>query len=224
MASPICIFDMDDTLVDSWERLRECSLFILDEAGIPYDEAEMIARIIPLGCRGSAELYYSMGAGHSVEENLAKKEARMEAFYRTRVRPKAGVLALLERLKKMGVRMFVLSATPKRLVELCLQSNGMTDYFEKIWTVDDFGATKAEPALFVRAAARLGVAPHKIHYFEDNMTALKNAKQAGFVTYAVENHHTSEEIREMRAQHDAWIENFENFTFDQSVKGDTACS
>ncbi len=221
MKRPICIFDMDDTLVDSWERLWECSLFILDEAGIEYNEKEMISRIIPLGCRGSAELYYSMGAGSSVEENLARKEEKMEAFYRTRVHPKQGVIAFLKKLQESGVRMFVLSATPRNLVELCLQSNGMVDFFEEIWSVDAFGTSKADPVLFALVAERLGVEPQQVHYFEDSMTALKNAKQAGFVTYAVQNHHTPEEIREMKAMHDAWIESFEDFVFDSRKWGET---
>ncbi len=218
MDQPICIFDLDDTLVDSWMRLKECSLFLLDEAGIAYDEKEMIERIIPLGSRKSAELYHSLGVSGTVEEILKRKNEKMTELYRNRVRPKAGVIAFLDALKQTGARMLVLSATSKWLVEICLEANRMRDCFEDVWSVEDFDSVKSEPVLFERVAERLQVTPREIHYFEDSMEALKNAKQVGFVTYAVENHSTPAQICEMKAQFDAFIDSFENFSADRLIR------
>ena len=43
------VFDLDDTLVDSWSRFDGAMLPVLDVEGIVYDREEMIAKMHPQG-------------------------------------------------------------------------------------------------------------------------------------------------------------------------------
>ncbi len=206
--SPICIFDMDDTLVDSWHRMEECVLILLDEAGIRYDREEMISMTVPRGVKGAAQLFYELGAGDSAEDVLIRMNQRMVDFYRDRVGAKPGVIPFLKALKAQNVRLLVLSATPTHLVKLCLEQNRMLPLFEEIWSTEDFGTDKGDPDLFLQVAKRLETAPGRICYFEDNPTALANAKRVGYKTFGVQNPHAALLLRDHPELYHVLVEDF----------------
>ncbi len=205
------IFDLDDTLVDSRIRFENGLFSVLDEEGIDYDAEKMIELTTPLGLSGSAKYFHDvLGVRGTTQEILRRIEQSMERLYAEVIKPRAGVLSFLKTLSARKARCFVLTATPHSLTDVCLARNEMLPFFEKVWSTDDFGFSKSDPRLFFAVASRLGVPCERILYFEDSITALKNAKHAGFRTYAVCNGHTEEQISYMRANFEGFIESFEH--------------
>jgi len=184
--SHIDIFDLDDTLIDSEIRFSEGVFAILNEEGIAYD-AEALRRLtIPMGLSGTAQYYHDvLGVGGTVEEILGRIEEKMYTLYAHRITPKPDAIAYLDALSRAGHRLFVLTATPHSLADVCLKRHGLFSRFERVWSVDGFGFPKSDLRLFSRVADAVGVTGDFIRYYDDSLTAIKTAKAAGFRTHAL---------------------------------------
>ena len=182
----IDIFDLDDTLIDSEIRFSEGVFAILDEDGIAYDAEELRRLTVPMGLSGTAEYYRDvLGVKGTVGQIFERIMQKMYDLYASRIPSRPDAVSYLNALHRAGHRLFVLTATPHSLADVCLRRNGLFSLFETVWTVDDFGLFKNDVRLFERIAETIGVDGTEIHYFDDSLTAIKNAKAAGFRTYAV---------------------------------------
>ena len=205
---PIYIFDLDGTLVDSMPRFAKGILKIADDAGISYD-GELLKILTPLGYRGSAEYYVrELGVKDSVDHIVKQIENNLEYEYANNILPKSGVKEYLFHLHELGARLFVLTASPHLVTDVCLKRNGLYDLFEQVWSVDDFSLTKSDTRLFYEVADRLSCKPEEIHYFDDSLIALKNAKKAGYITYAVYDAQSPEEVACMKREYAVYVDSF----------------
>lgn len=206
----IYIFDLDGTLVDSMPYFTRGLLGILDEAGVSYGE-EMAGIITPLGYTKSA-IYFreKLGLTESVEALVKRMQARLVNDYASNIRLKPGVYDYLRRLHEAGERLFVLTASPHCATDVCLQSNGVFDWFEKVWSVEDFSLDKTDTRLFFEVARQIGCAVGDVHYFDDNLTALQNAHAAGYRTYGVYDGQSDELLATMKPHSDETVMSFEN--------------
>ena len=99
------LFDFDGTLVDSMPTFVSVMLRILDERRIKYNE-DIVKIITPLGYRGTAEYFRTLGAEESVDElvKIMNDYARFE--YENNIGAKHGVAeTLCEMKKEVGVLM-----------------------------------------------------------------------------------------------------------------------
>lgn len=208
--SRICVFDLDGTLVDSMPYFSKGILSIADDAGIKYG-AELIRILTPLGYVGGAEYYVrELGVKDSVENIVKTIGDRLVYEYSNNVVLKAGVGEYLRRLKEEGARLFVLTASPHLVTDVCLKRNGVFDLFEQVWSVEDFKLTKSDTRLFYRVSEAIGCENGEIHYFDDSLVALSNAKKSGYITYGVYDAQTDEEIAEMKREYDFYVRSFED--------------
>lgn len=207
--SNIYVFDLDGTLVDSMSRFKNGVLKILDEEGIAYGD-DIIEILTPLGYQKTAEYYRNvLGVRGSVEEIMCRIEETLIEEYSTNIFPKAGVVQYLHTLHEKGARLFVLTASSHSTTDVCLQNNGLFDLFERVWSVDDFGLSKSDTRLFFEVAESIGCSPADIHYFDDNETALKSAKTAGYKTYAIYDAHPAAAVEQMKQRYDVFLKSFE---------------
>jgi putative hydrolase of the HAD superfamily len=103
------------------------------------------------------------------------------------VRP--GVASLLDAADAAGVPVAVASSSPLDWVAGHLERLGLVHRFHHLTTRDDVGddpaRTKPAPDLFLRAAARLGVAPGACVVLEDSPHGVAGARAAGMAVVAV---------------------------------------
>ena len=203
------IFDLDDTLVDSWSRFDGGMLPVLDAEGIAYDREEMIARMHPQGVPPTAALFCEMGVPGTVEEVTRRLEEGMYREYAHHIRLMPGAEAYLRRLQADGVRLFVLTASPHSITDPCLRNNGVFDWFEQVWTVEDYGMGKSNPALFSRVVEDTGLPAEEILYFDDNPVAVANAAAAGMQICGVMCPHTPQNAERIRRETERHIVSFE---------------
>ena len=130
--------------------------------------------------------------------------------YTNNVFLKPGVADYLKRKKAEGARLFVLTASPHLVTDVCLKRNGVFDLFETVWSVEDFELTKSDTRLFYRVSEAIGCKNSDIHYFDDSLIALKNAKLSDYITYGVYDAQTEEEIEIMKKEYRYFVRSFED--------------
>jgi HAD superfamily hydrolase (TIGR01509 family) len=201
------LFDFDGTLVDSMPTFIDAMLGILDEYKIPYTP-DIVRVITPLGYRGTAEYFKSLGVPLSVEEMLANMHAFARRAYADSIPAKPYVREALTRLRAEGYRLFVLTASPHEMLDICLCRLGLFDLFERVWSCEDFGTTKADPEIYKMAAAEIGVPPCEVAFFDDNLGALQTAKRAGMRTVGVHDVTSDGDAERIRALADGYVMSF----------------
>ncbi|MBQ8351314.1 MAG: HAD family phosphatase [Clostridia bacterium] len=206
----IYVFDLDGTLVDSMPYFTRGLLGILDEEGVSYGE-EMASIITPLGYTKSA-IYFRehFGLTDSTEALVKRMQDRLVGDYANNISLKPGVYDYLRRLHEGGARLFVLTASPHCATDACLSHNGVFEWFETVWSVEDFSLDKTDTRLFFEVARRIGCAPAEVHYFDDNLTALQNAHAAGYHTYGVYDGQSDELLAAMKPYSDETVMTFLN--------------
>ena len=201
------LFDFDGTLVDSMPTWAGVHIRALQDAGIAVP-AGFVETITPLGNYRAAQYTLSLGVKEPLEDYLQRVSRALYNEYTTNILLKPGVKAFLQQLKAAGVRLEVLTASPHLYVDPCLQRLGVFDLFEHVWSIEDFGLTKAQPEIYRAAAARLGLTPSECTMADDNLTALKTAKAAGMRTAAVYDDSAKGTEAEKHAICDVYIECF----------------
>ena len=201
------LFDFDGTLVDSMPVYASMMLDILREYGVPH-EKDIIKVTTPLGYKKTAELFASMGLPLAADEIEAIMNARAVEAYTHRVEAKAHVIDALRRLKARGDSLNVLTASPHAMLDPCLKRLGIYDWFDNVWSCDDFATTKADPKIYHRAAERIGQRVEHIWFLDDNPGADRTAKAAGMRVCGVYDDSSAEYEQEMRAVCDAYIRDF----------------
>ena len=179
------IFDMDGTLIDSmgvWSRIDEA---FLSKRGIevPPDYAE---EICALGFRGTAEYTVRrFGLSDTPEELMAEWSAMADYEYAHNIMLFPGAKETLERLRSLGVRLFVATALTEKMYLPCFRNNGIDGWFEDVFSVDALGISKSDRAFFDHIAEKTGLAPGDCVLIDDAAAALAAAKKAGFICCAV---------------------------------------
>lgn len=108
-----------------------------------------------------------------------------EARYRDLVRANSarlllpGVIECLARLQQAGWRQAVASSAPAENVAVILGALPLRDYFGAVVTAEDVARGKPDPAPFLTAAQRLGVAPGRCVVVEDAPAGIEAARRAG---------------------------------------------
>ena len=198
------IFDFDGVLVDSMPTYAGCMLRILDDHRIPYS-ADIIKIITPLGTAGTVRYFQQLGLQLSDKEIIAQIGKYLYEAYAHHIEAKPEVISTLRQLNVQGARLNILTAGPHVTLDPCVQRLGIADLFENIWSCDDFGTGKSDPAIYKMAAERLGLQPDEILFLDDNYNADKAAKAAGLQVCGVFDESSREYESAMRELTDRYI-------------------
>ena len=201
------LFDFDGTLVNSMPVYAAMMLGILDEFSILHDES-IIKLITPLGYRGAAKHFISLGLRMPEDALVDLMTRRAVEAYTHRVQAKAHVISALRRLRERGASLNILTASPHAMLDPCLKRLGIDDLFDHVWSCEDFGMTKSDPEIYRMAAARIGKPVGDIWFLDDNPGADRTAKQAGMRVCGVYDASSEEYTQEMKRICDAYIEDF----------------
>jgi len=201
------LFDFDGTLVDSMPTFVSVMLRILDENSIKYDEG-IVKIITPLGYAGTAEYFKKMGLSLPKDEIIRLMDEYAYNEYAHTIQAKAHVISVLKRLKSEGADLNILTASPHRVLDVCLKRLGIYELFNNVWSCDDFGTTKADPDIYVMAAEKLGQPVESILFLDDNYNADKTAKTAGMKVCGVFDASSADYADDIKGVSDYYIYDF----------------
>ena len=202
------LFDFDGTLVDSMPIYGAVMIRILDEREIAYG-ADILKIITPLGYRGAAEYFRTLGVKESVDEMIEIMNTYARFEYENNVPEKASVAETLREMKNRGYSLNVLTASPHLALDPCLKRLGLWEFFDKVWSCDDFGTTKADPEIYKMAAERLGKEVGEVIFVDDNINAVKTAKSAGMISVGIFDESSAEYADEFKVSSDGYVMNFD---------------
>ncbi|MFG2822060.1 HAD family hydrolase [Kitasatospora sp. NPDC048365] len=178
------LFDMDGTLVDTehlwWQAAAELAAELdltLTDADLP----EVLGRAVE---HTAAHLHRTSNTSRPEAELVDRLNDSFTAKVAADVVPRPGALALLTELRDAAVPTALVSASPRRVVDLVLDTLG-THWFTTTLAAEDTPATKPDPAPYLAAAARLGLDPATCVAVEDTPTGVASAHAAGCAVLAV---------------------------------------
>lgn len=170
-----------------------------------------------LGVTITSEMFFQSVSGRKNEEALAElfpgrfspaelKEASMEkeAFYRERfgptLQPVPGVLRLIAELSKCrDVTIALATSGPPENVEFVLGRFEIKAAFQAVVNGSHVSRAKPDPAIYLLAAERLGIAPQGCIVLEDAFAGVQAAKRAGMRCLAVSTSEPEERLRQAGA-------------------------
>ena len=206
----VYLFDFDGTLVDSMPFWSGIHIKTLRDAGIPVPDG-FVETITPLGNYHAARYTLSLGVDLPFDRYLDHVNSTLFTAYTTHIGLKAHVKDTLERLKARHISLNVLTASPHLYVDPCLQRAGIYELFDNVWTIDDFGLTKAQTEIYQAAAERLHADIADCVMVDENLTAISTAKAAGMQTVAVYDSSSASSAHMLQETADRYIHDFREF-------------
>ncbi len=193
------VFDFDGTLVDSMPTWSKKMLYVLEKNGITPPN-NLIEIITPLGDKGTAKYFQEkLGLDKTEEEMIADMDEYALPKYAKEIPAKTGVEESLRAWKKQGYSLNVLTASPHRMLDICLWRLGLFELFDNVWSCEDFHTTKSDEGIYHAVAKALHTTVENCIFFDDNIHALEVAKRTGMQVVGVYDESSASLEREIRA-------------------------
>jgi beta-phosphoglucomutase family hydrolase len=170
------LWDLDGVLVDSAPYHFQAWRGLMASLGRELSEAGFRPTF---GWRNDAILRHLVGELSAEEE--ARLAARKEELFREAARGHIvalpGALVLLRLLRERGLKLALVSSTPRANIDLVLSSLGLESAFDIVIGEEDVKRGKPDPEGFLLAAERLGAAPDECVVIEDAPAGVEAAKR-----------------------------------------------
>jgi len=181
MARPdLIIFDCDGVLIDSEVLSCRCLSEVLAGYGVNLGVDQ--AQDLFLGRSVTAVREHYDALGHSIPEQFpAELRTSIRAAFHSSLGPIEGVNSVLEDLR---IPHCVASSSDVDRVSFSLSLTGLARHFDtRLYTSQMVERGKPAPDLFLYAAERMQVAPHRTLVIEDSISGVKAGKAAGMTVW-----------------------------------------
>jgi len=180
------IFDMDGVLVDSENIYKVIEKELFDEVGVNIDHEEHIAY---QGCSNPVMwglIKEKHKLSHSLDHLVGITEEKVLNYFSCLpvIEPMPGIVDLLKYLKKRGIKLALASSSTIDVIRIILARTGLGIFFDAVTDCIEAGAGKPDPAIFLLAQKKLGVAKENCVVIEDSTIGIKAALAAGIACIA----------------------------------------
>ncbi|GAA2629675.1 HAD family hydrolase [Dactylosporangium fulvum] len=187
MVISVLIFDFDGLLMDTETTLFECWRYEWRQHGLELDPARFFAdHGGDVTEQRYAELARAVGPGYDRAASHARRIAYREELHAT-LGPAPGISEWFAEAAGLGLRLAVASSSPTHWVHGHLTRAGLLSRFEVVACGDEVTGHKPDPAVYLLALRRLGIAPEAAVAFEDTPHGVAAARAAGLRCVAVPN-------------------------------------
>lgn len=180
------LWDFDGTLVDSERSWHAAERRMMADWGAtitPEQQFSLIGMSLDVS---AAQLMEWAGMTHLDPHEQAGVliDHAMADMAEQGAEPRPGALDLLAQARRAGVRLALVSASHRRVLEAVLEA--MPDHgFDVIVGGDDVARGKPDPEPYLTAVERLGLQPRDCLAFEDSLPGTASAQAAGIATLGV---------------------------------------
>ena len=182
------LFDLDGTLIDSEFFHFECWNEILEGSGaaLTYDDWLRNYAGVPLPSN-AARLVEKYAIQTPLEQIIERREKlTLERLKTKDVNLMPYVADVLEYFKSKGLRLALVTSSPRQDVEAIFERSGLGRYFELIITRTEVTKSKPDPESYLVCVEKLGVLKEECLVFEDTINGVKSAKAAGLTCFAIQ--------------------------------------
>lgn len=182
--SKALLLDLDGTLVATDEVHYQATMLVLPEFGIAMDRATYMAKIHG----GANDDISRISFGDRAETIGAEYVERKEAAFRgllDNVPTVPGALELLDRSRRDGLKLAVVTNAPRENAELLLAPLGGGEAFDTIVLGDELAHGKPHPLPYLTALSTLDVKAGSACGFEDSVSGISALKAAGVFAVGV---------------------------------------
>lgn len=170
------IFDLDGTLVDSYEAIAASLNRARQAFGQPPLDTELIRRAVG---RGLESLVADLLGPEHVDEGVHIFREHYARVYREGTRPLPGAVDTLRELRRRGYRLSVASNKPARFGEPILREAGLLPFVEHVQGPDLSGTTKPEPEMLRNCMKAMATGVSQTVYVGDMVLDVESAARAG---------------------------------------------
>jgi len=177
------LFDLDGTLVDSFQDIADAVNYVLAELGKPSLSLDQVRRHVGHGLRET--LRGSLGIENN--EALDRLMKMFREYYWEHCLDNTHFYAgVMEGLRKLGnYRKAVVTNKLRKFAEKIITGLGAGMYFDAILGAEDYPALKPDPRALFSACDRLGVKAEEAVMVGDSASDMDCAVSAGAVPFAV---------------------------------------
>jgi HAD superfamily hydrolase (TIGR01509 family) len=185
MRYDLVIFDNDGVLVDSEPISNTILAAYLTELGHPTSYEESIRDYMGSAMHRIHELVQERSGQRLPEEFDDVFHGRVFAAFERELQPVPGAVQLLEKLAADEVPYCVASSGSHERIRVGHRKTGLDRWFDegRVFSSQDVGRGKPAPDLFLYAAERMGVSPHRCVVVEDSPLGVRAANAAGMDVY-----------------------------------------
>ena len=175
------IFDMDGLLFDTEIVYYEASQMVADQMGFPYDK-ELYLKYLGVSDEevwaNYHQIFASFGKNNVQKFTNDAYEETIRRFSLGAVQLKPGVIELLDFLEEHRIPKVVASSNQRHIIELLLEKNQLTNYFETIVSAENVKRAKPDPEIFLLAHEYLGTKKQETLVLEDSKNGILAAASA----------------------------------------------
>ena len=178
------IFDLDGVLVDSepvWERVRRRVVAEHGGAWLPEAQTRLMGMSTPEWAR---YLSVDLGVGLPPDEVAGLVVRGMADEYARALPTLPGADRAVRRMAAHWP-LALASSSARPLIDLVLAESGWAELFAVTVSTEEVPRGKPAPDVYLDAARRLEVAPHRCVAVEDSSNGLRSARAAGTRVVAV---------------------------------------
>jgi beta-phosphoglucomutase family hydrolase len=173
------IFDLDGVIAETEQVHIQAETETMLKHGISISEDELHRYTGTTAKQMFVDLIRRYQLKTTFDEIFNQKEEIMFKLLERGVEPTKGVIELVNKLKKAGIRLGIASSSHKRLIDYVLNKLRITNMFDSVVGAEDITNSKPDPEIFLTCAKKLNTGADKCLVVEDSMLGVEAAKKAG---------------------------------------------
>lgn len=209
------IFDMDGVLCDTMPYHHKAWLQYSET--VPELAAARQERLKQLGKKRYEALLDNMSGKRNEEllpeflgypvaaADIQRWGSEKEAVYRSLIRDElqwiSGLILFLQQAQNLGLKLGLGTSACRENVDLLMQKDGLGNFFSAQVMAADVDRGKPDPQCYLLVAERLGVEPDRCLVFEDAISGIQAARNAGMQCWGVLSTHSGTELQQAGAEY-----------------------
>jgi HAD superfamily hydrolase (TIGR01509 family) len=179
------LFDMDGVLMDSEPLHLRATQLVLGDRARSFTARDNLAFVGATDPEVFRVLRILFDLDTSIAELVSRKREHLIALVRAEGRPLPGVPEVLLRLRETGLRLGLVSASARPVIDAILEAVDLPGAFDTVVSGDEVARGKPAPDGFLMAARRLAMEPERCLVVEDSRNGVLAGKAAGMTVAAV---------------------------------------
>ncbi|HEX2869524.1 MAG TPA: HAD family phosphatase [Ignavibacteriales bacterium] len=187
------IFDMDGVIIDNALYHEKAWKLFLKRRGIGLSDSEFKETVFGRTGKDCLKILFKGITETEIKEYAKEINAIYRKEYSPFVEATPGLIDFLKMLKQNNIIAAIATSAPPVNVEYITETLNIREYFAN--TIDDTQVTKGkpDPEIYLASAEAINYQPSQCVVFEDSLSGIQAAKNAGMKVVGVATtHHPSE--------------------------------